>query len=247
MTNRATGRNAEQGGAKTAVIIGAGQGMGRAIAHKLAANGVHPIVVGRTEGKLRAVAEELRAMGHDSTVYAADATISGQLAGLAAVIAARGGGLDMLINCAGEAFLASIEQTSEAMWDRLLAINLKSSFLAVQALLPHLRKSTNASIILLSSKVALKGYPTVAAYTAAKAGLVGMARSLAAELRPDGIRVTALCPGPVDTPMRWAATPDYDRKLVIAPESVAETVWYLVNLPRNTITGDVLIQSAEYD
>jgi NAD(P)-dependent dehydrogenase (short-subunit alcohol dehydrogenase family) len=235
------------GGAKTAVIIGAGQGIGRAIALHMATNGVHPILVGRTERKLQAVADELRALGQSATVYVADATSSGQLAGLAAVITVRGGVLDMLINCAGEAFLASVEQTPEQMWERLLAINLKSSFLAVQRLLPYLRKSANASIILLSSKVALKGYPTVVAYTAAKAGVVGMARSLAAELRPDGIRVAALCPGPVDTPMRWAATPDYDRKLVIAAESVAATVWHLVSLPRNTITGEVLIQSAEYD
>jgi NAD(P)-dependent dehydrogenase (short-subunit alcohol dehydrogenase family) len=232
---------------RTAVIIGAGQGMGRAIAHKVAANGVHPILVGRTDHKLQTVAAELRDVGHAASVYPADATQGEQLAGLVGVIEGRGGVLDMLINCAGEAFIASVEQTSEEMWDRLLAINLKTSFLAVKWLLPLLRKSDNASIILMSSKVALKGYAPVAAYTAAKAGLVGFARSLTAELRPDSIRVAALCPGPVDTPMRWAATPDYDRNLVISAQVVADTVWHLVNLPRDTITGEVLIQSNWYD
>jgi NAD(P)-dependent dehydrogenase (short-subunit alcohol dehydrogenase family) len=126
-------------------------------------------------------------------------------------------------------------------------MNLKGPFLMTQALLPLLRKSRNASIINIASKVALKGYGTVTAYTAAKAGLLGFTRSLAAELRDEEIRVVALCPGPVDTPMRWQATPDYDRKLVIQAETVADLMWQLVTLPRGVTTGEVLLQSVYYD
>src|SRR5262249_17224020 len=99
----------------------------------------------------------------------------------------------------------------------------------------------------ISSKVALKGYAAVTAYSASKAGVLGFTRSLAAELRPEGIRVVALCPGPVDTPMRWAATPDFDHKTVISAETVAETVWHLVSLPKGVTTAEIQIESIFYD
>jgi NAD(P)-dependent dehydrogenase (short-subunit alcohol dehydrogenase family) len=99
----------------------------------------------------------------------------------------------------------------------------------------------------MSSKVALKGYGGIAAYSAAKTGLVGFVRSLADELREERIRVTALCPGPVATPMRWAATPDFDPDLLIQPETVASTIWHVITLPRGTVAGEILIQSGLYD
>jgi NAD(P)-dependent dehydrogenase (short-subunit alcohol dehydrogenase family) len=97
----------------------------------------------------------------------------------------------------------------------------------------------------MSSKVALKA-ASVVAYAAAKSGLVGFARSLSLVLRNDGIRVVALCPGPTDTPMRWNATPSFDRAMVISAESIAETIWYLVNLPRGVTTGEILVQAELY-
>lgn len=115
-------------------------------------------------------------------------------------------------------------------------------------LIGFVRASANPSIILVSSKVALRGYGGVAAYSAAKAGVVAdLPGQLAVELREERIRVTALCPGPVDTPMRWSATPDFDRDLVISAETIADTIWYLANLPRGTMTGELLIQSEIYD
>jgi NAD(P)-dependent dehydrogenase (short-subunit alcohol dehydrogenase family) len=186
-------------------------------------------------------------IGPAATVAPVDVTAAGQVQHLAQDLEQRLGTVDMLVNCAGEAFIATLDNTAEADWDRLLAVNLKGPFLMIRALLPLLRRSPNASIVNMVSKVALKAYQPVAAYSAAKAGLLGLTRSLAEELRSEEIRVVALCPGPVDTPMRWAATPDYDRKLVIASETVADLVWHVVNLPRGVTVGDVLIQSVHYD
>jgi len=230
-----------------AVITGAGQGMGRAIALKLAANGVQTVLVGRTRAKLDAVSSEIRAIGGTATVAALDVSASPQVKQLQRQLENTLPQVDILVNCAGEAFIATLENTGEEDWDRILAANLKAPFLMTQALLPLLRKSQNASIINLASKVALRGYQPVAAYTAAKTGLVGFSRALAAQLRADEIRVVALCPGPVDTPMRWKATPDYDRKLVIDAESIASTVWHLVTLPRGVTAGEILLQSVYYD
>jgi NAD(P)-dependent dehydrogenase (short-subunit alcohol dehydrogenase family) len=151
--------------------------------------------------------------------------------------------VDVLVNCAGEALVKPLEQTSDEELDRQLSINLKGQMLMTRALLPHLRQSANASIINIGSKTAIYGYANTTVYSAAKAGLLAFTRALAVELREAEIRVVTVNCGPVDTPMRWEATPNFDRKLVIAPEPVAELVWLLATLPRGTTTGDIVIQS----
>jgi len=225
------------------VVVGAGQGMGKAIALKLASQQIKVYLVGRTKSKLDAVATLIEAAGGAASVFPADVTIEGALDTLKAQLEGK---LDMLVNCAGEALLKTFDETTFEDWNRILSVNLNTAYLTTHALLPLLRQSENASIILLSSKVALKGYPVVA-YTAAKTGLMGFARSLNFSLREEHIRVVALCPGPADTPMRWAASPGMDRSLIISPEAIAETVSLLVNLPRGTTTGEILIQSDMYD
>jgi NAD(P)-dependent dehydrogenase (short-subunit alcohol dehydrogenase family) len=227
-----------------AVITGAGQGAGRAVAHKLAAQGIQVVLVGRTEAKLKTVADEI---GSAATIYSVDVTDSAQVTALAEAIGKTFPKVDALVNCAGEAFIKSVAETTDADWARIIAVNLTAPFLLTRALLPLLRKSDNASIINLISKVALRGYGGVAAYTAAKTGLLGLTRSLAAELKNEHIRVVAVCPGPMDTPMRWAATPDMNREVVIDASTVANTVWYLANLPKGVTTGEILIQSDLYD
>jgi NAD(P)-dependent dehydrogenase (short-subunit alcohol dehydrogenase family) len=232
---------------ENAVIVGAGQGMGRAAALLMAAQGATVYLVGRTEAKLQAVADEIAAAGGRCYVFEADLTQEHALDALVAYLDAEQVALDVLVHCAGEAMIKSLDNTSFADFSRIISINLSTVFVSTHNLLRFLRASSNPSIILLSSKVALRGYGGVTAYSAAKAGVVGFARSLAVELRPERIRVAALCPGPVDTPMRWAATPDYSRNLVISAETVAETIWYIANLPRGTMTGEILLQSEQYD
>jgi len=92
----------------------------------------------------------------------------------------------------------------------------------------------------------MRGYPVVA-YSAVKAGVLGLARSLASELVPDRIRVVAICPGPTDTPMRWASTPGMDRDLVIDAESVAAAVRFVTELPRGTTVEPLVIQAVGYE
>jgi NAD(P)-dependent dehydrogenase (short-subunit alcohol dehydrogenase family) len=231
-----------------AVVTGAGQGMGRAIAHKLAGGGYEVILVGRTRAKLEQVGAEIDRMGHRARVYPLDVTVGQQVEQLKQDLERDAGQIDVLVNGAGEALIASLEDTSEADWDRILAVNLKGPFLMVRTLLPLLRRSSNAMIVNLISKVALSNYHAeVAAYTAAKTGLLGFTHALAAELREDGIRVVGVCPGPVDTPMRWAATPDHDPDQVIDAETIADTVMHLVQLPKGVTMGEILIQSINYD
>jgi short-subunit dehydrogenase len=204
-------------------------------------------LVGRTEAKLQATANEILAAGGQCHVFPADLTQDNALAPLTQHLDTQHVSLDILVHCAGEAMIKPISETSIADFNRIIAINLTTAFTATHGLLPFIRASENPSIILISSKTALRGYGGVAAYSAAKAGVVGFARSLAVELRPERIRVATLCPGPVDTPMRWAATPNFDREWVISSNTIAEFIWHVANMPRGTMTGEVLLQSEQYD
>jgi NAD(P)-dependent dehydrogenase (short-subunit alcohol dehydrogenase family) len=218
--------------------------MGKATALKLARNETRVILVGRTAAKLEATAAEIKAKGGECVVFPADVTQAGALDGLRGELEA--GGLDVLVNCAGEALLKSIDQTTLEDWQRIIAVNLTTAYIATSAALPYLRKSANASIVLLASKVALRGAPVVA-YAAAKGGVLSFARALSVELKTEGIRVVAICPGPTDTPMRWNATPDMSRDIVISAETVADTIAYVVALPRGTTTGEILVQAELYE
>jgi NAD(P)-dependent dehydrogenase (short-subunit alcohol dehydrogenase family) len=228
---------------RAALVVGAGQGIGRAVACRLAATGTHVHLAGRTAEKLHEVAAELQKAGGSCGVLPFDATDRDQAA---AAIGGIGPRLDIVVHTVGRSMMHAFDETSVQDWDKTLTTNLSSAFHVAQLTLPLLRASDNPSLILVTSKTALKGYPVVA-YSAAKAGVLGMARALAAELAPERIRVVPVCPGPVDTPMRWASTPDMDRDLVIGVENIAATVAYLVDLERGVTVDAILVQSVLYD
>jgi NAD(P)-dependent dehydrogenase (short-subunit alcohol dehydrogenase family) len=228
---------------RTAVVVGAGQGMGRAVALRLAQEGATVHLVGRTQSKLEAVAQKIHSAGGQCAVYPADVTLPRALDDLVDQI---DGSVDILVHSVGESLMKSLTETTFEDWQRMLDVNLTSVYVVTHAILPSLRASANASIVLISSKTALKGYPVVA-YSAAKAGVLGFARSLASELASERIRVVPLCPGPTDTPMRWSSTPEMDPSLVMDVDSIALTVSYLVGLPRGVTADTILVQSALYD
>jgi NAD(P)-dependent dehydrogenase (short-subunit alcohol dehydrogenase family) len=224
---------------KIAVITGAGSGMGRAIAHKLAGEGVHVILTGRTQDKLEAVAQEIAAQGGSALVHLLDVKDADQIQALATRLA--GGHVDMLINCAGDWLIRSIDDTSLEQIDHLFDTNLRAPYLMTRALLPLLRKSDNASVINIGSVTSMESHPMVTAYTAMKTGLRGLSGSMAQELKPDKIRVILLAPGPADTPMRDAASPGADKSTLVPPGTIADVVWMLVTLPRGLTTSDFLL------
>jgi NAD(P)-dependent dehydrogenase (short-subunit alcohol dehydrogenase family) len=155
--------------------------------------------------------------------------------------------VDILVSSAGASFIGSLADTSEADWDRILDTNLKGPYLCIRSMLGLLRRSDHPWVINIASKVGLTGHAQVSAYTAAKSGLVGFGRALAQELAAENIRVLTLCPGPVDTPMRWAATPDLDPNLTIPAETVAQTIRFLVTLDgRVTVWSELVMEALGY-
>ncbi|MYE27880.1 MAG: SDR family oxidoreductase [Chloroflexi bacterium] len=230
---------------KSAVITGAGQGTGRAIALRFGAAGFHCLLLGRTESKLQSVAKEIAVLGGEASVHALDVTDDAAVADFGRCLG--GQPVDMLVNCAGDWLIALMENTSNEQLDHILRVNLRAPYIVTRTLLPSLRRSDNASIINIGSLVTAISAPTVSAYTAAKVGLKGMTASLAAELKPERIRVVMISPGPADTPMREAASPGIDKSMLARPETIADMVLAVVSLPRGITTSDFVLYSMAWE
>jgi len=230
---------------RTAVITGAGQGTGRAIALRFAEAGAHCVLVGRTASKLRGVADEIVSAGGEASVHALDLTDDAAVAAFGAALEGRT--VDILVNCAGDWLISLMADTSNEQLDHILRVNLRVPYILSRTLLPNLRRSDNASIINIGSLVTAISVPMVSAYTAAKVGLKGLTGSLAAELKPERIRVVMISPGPADTPMREAASPGIDKSILVQPETIAEMAQAVVSLPRGVTTSDFLLYSMAWE
>ncbi|HTH99321.1 MAG TPA: 3-oxoacyl-ACP reductase family protein [Acidisoma sp.] len=185
------------------LVTGAGRGIGEAIAAGLAAEGARVAVLDLDQARADAVAAQLPggAIG-----VAADVSDPEQVAAAISAVEAAFGGIDALVNNAGIDTNASVVDMSLDLWDRMIAVNLRSVFLCSKAVLPGMLERGWGRIINISSQLAQKGAPDMAHYAAAKAGVIGFTRSLAYEVAAKGVTVNAICPGPVDTAL-WRAIP----------------------------------------
>lgn len=230
----ATASNDSASAQPAALIVGAGRGLGRAIALELARRG-YRVVAARTPSEIEAVASEITAQGGAALAIQADATQTADIERLVQRTLDTFGQIDVLVNCAGEPLIKPTAQTSDADWQRIIASNLTAVFLTCRAVMPHMMARRQGHIVNISSKVGRDGAPNVAAYTAAKAGVIGLSKALAAELKPYTVRVSVIAPSPMDTPMRWAATPNFDRTKTIPPERIAQLVAFVIADPTTNI------------
>ena len=182
----------------SALVTGAGRGIGRAIALALAREGASVTIVSRTAAELEALAAEIARAGGRAHAFPAD--LQDKRACQAAVEAAvqTGGGLQILVNNAGVGAHATVEGTSDELWDRILATNLSSVFRLTRAALPHLTKG-GGHVFMVSSLAGSNPIAGMAAYCASKAALDHWSRCLMLEVRERGVKITVLAPGSVDT------------------------------------------------
>ena len=230
----------------TAVITGAGSGVGRAIAMALAHAGGTPVLVGRTREPLQETASLVAGVGEQSLVLPADVTDEVAVQEAFAQAADELEGIDAAILSAGIGRYGAIESYPKADWDATIATNLTGPFLCAKAAIPHLRARGGGAIVAVSSGAGKQGYPQLGAYSASKFGLMGLMQGLAAEVADDGIKVCTVVPGSILTSFggravaekRDAMASDPGRKYLY-PEDVAEAILFLLRQPRHAWTQEL--------
>lgn len=244
---------------RRAVVTGAGRGIGRSIALALAHAGADVAVTARTTGEIEMLAGEIARMGRLGVAVSCDVTDPQQVSAMAQQAQDQLGGVDILVNNAGNAASHKFIEHPDELWHRMLDTNLTSVYYVSKAFVPLFVEQRYGRIINIASTAARIGERYVAAYTAAKHGVLGLTRALAAELVHYNITVNSICPGYVDTPMTSASIDNIIERTgmsreaarealekvspqhrLIEPQEIAAMVVYLAQDVSKGITGQAI-------
>lgn len=244
---------------RRSLVTGASRGIGRSVALALATAGADVAIVARSLADLETLASEIRAVGRRSLAVPCDVTDNTQVARMAEAVISGLGGLDILVNNAGAAGSHKFLGHPDELWHQMLTVNLTSVYYVTKACLPPMVAQRWGRIINVASTASKVGGRYIAAYTAAKHGVLGLTRSLALELVDYAITVNAVCPGYADTPLtqrsiatmatrarlseqqaREALERTTPQRRLIAPEEVAAAVVFLAQDIAKGITGQAL-------
>ena len=205
----------------SALVTGAGRGIGRAVALALGRAGAHVLAVSRTPSELDAVVSAIQAAGGKAHAFAGDLTSPGVATRAVAAAVVAHGGLHVLVNNAGVGAFGNLADTTDETWDRVLGTNLSAVFRLTKAALPHLTQK-GGHVFMISSLAGTNPIAGMAAYCASKAALDHLAACLMLEVRQQGVKVTTIAPGSVDT--TFGGAPRGDTSWMLTPEDVAQAV-----------------------
>lgn len=218
----------------TAVVTGASRGIGRAIALRLAEAGADVAVWAREPALLQRVVDELTALGAHAQATACDVADPDAVNRAAERVRRNLAPVKIVVNNAGAVLRKPLVALSDAEWRHVMAVNLDGTFHVTRAFLPDLTR-TGGRVINIASRAGREGTPLLAAYCAAKHGVVGLTRALAEELRAAKVSVNAICPGSVDTPMLREGLPDASPDMT--PDDIARTALFLAHAAPSALTG----------
>lgn len=234
---------------RVAIVTGGGSGIGRATCLELARRGAAIAVVDLSAESAARVADEARAEGVEALHCPANVAYSAQVQRAVDAVVECFGTIDILVNSAGLYRLGSIAEVTEADWDLLLAVNLKGAFLMCKEVVPHMQRQRAGAIVNVSSiSGRTKSLYAGVHYCASKAGLIGLTMCLASQLAPDGIRVNAVAPATIDTPINANLTADEREALtrrvplgrIGDAGEVASAIAFLASDAASYITGDTI-------
>src|SRR5438128_7177695 len=235
---------------RNAMVTGGASGIGRAICLRLARDGADVAVLDLDQAGGRQVADEVAALHRRAVAVEADVASVASVAAAVERVHAALGPVHILVNDAGIAGLVPLQDMSEEQWDRMIAVHLKGAFNCTRTVLGDMLATGWGRIVNVSSVAGLSGAPELVHYSAAKAGLIGFTKALAAEVGPRGITVNAIAPGLIDTPLlQRSGWPDSLTRAIIAqnpikrigtPEDIAAACAYLVSEAASYVTGQVL-------
>jgi len=233
---------------KVALVTGAAQGIGKAIALLLARNGADIVVSDINLEKAEETAKEIRAIGPKAMAVKVDVANLSDVEQMVTGILEKLAKIDILVNNAGITRDKLILRMTEEDWDAVLGVNLKGTFNCTKAVVRHMAKQRSGKIVNIASVVGEMGNAGQANYSASKAGVIGLTKTIAREYAQRGINVNAIAPGYIETPMTEALpekAKEELRKLIPMerlgkPEDIAEAVLFLVSEESSYITGQVL-------
>ena len=233
---------------RIALVTGGSSGLGRAAALALADDGADVAVLARGSADLDRTAEQVRARGVRASAAVVDLADAGAIERAVDRVRAELGRVDVLVNAAGTDVPGPVAELDVAAWDRVLAVNLRASFVLAKAVWSDMRASGGGTIVNVSSVAGRRGWANAAAYCSAKFGLTGLTQAIAAEGKPHRIRACVLYPGAMDT--SWGVWSPEDRTDsaeptptadALAPEQVARLISWIAAAPPDVVLNEVTV------
>lgn len=238
---------------KVTIITGAKSGIGLATARRLSQEGAKVVMADISDAQQEV--EMIVANGHDAVFVQTDVSSESAVHELIRQTIGRYGRIDVLVNNAGIEVVKNAPDTTEAEWDRVMGVNLKGVFLCSKAAVAAMRLSGGGVIVNVASELGLVGAANIAAYCAAKGGVIQLTRAMAIDHAAENIRINCVCPGPINTPLlariiEGSADAETERQITVEktllgrlgePEEIANVILFLASAESSFMTGSVVV------